>query len=358
MTVTANGKPVTDLANQVEKAGGAGTVGPSVQRTTLASDDPAVASLDKLDDWDESDRAKVNPIVGQAGIAANSGAAGDTVPRVILCTDDPAVTALEKIDDWDESDRAKVNPIVGQAGIASNSGAAGDTVPRVILCTDDPAVTSLAVIDDWDGTDGSAAGSDGVKILGIARSSQKAAVANGSAALLVANLYNELVNAGYQWATDSNRTEESDPLNEQATVDSAVNLQAITDGTAAAYAPSVDGIEMFGSSGISWQTYLLGGVGAAATDRTVTVTFEASNDVEVPAGTRIWADISAMAVDLTTGAALALPLTATGGVTAKNTIVDFQGLNVKRVRMKYIFDGLTGSTNGKVVINARRIAIT
>ena len=29
----------------------------------------AAASLNVLDDWDESDRAKVNPIVGQAGIS-------------------------------------------------------------------------------------------------------------------------------------------------------------------------------------------------------------------------------------------------------------------------------------------------
>lgn len=44
------------------------------------------ASASVLDDWDESDRAKVNLIVGQAGIAAGTGIDGVTVPRVTLAT--------------------------------------------------------------------------------------------------------------------------------------------------------------------------------------------------------------------------------------------------------------------------------
>jgi len=46
----------------------------------------AATSLAILDDWDESDRAKVNLIVGQAGIAAGTGVDGATVPRVTLAT--------------------------------------------------------------------------------------------------------------------------------------------------------------------------------------------------------------------------------------------------------------------------------
>jgi len=59
--------------------------------TTAAA---AAASLSVLDDWDESDRAKVNPIVGQAGVAAGAGAVGATVQRVTLASDDPAVSRL------------------------------------------------------------------------------------------------------------------------------------------------------------------------------------------------------------------------------------------------------------------------
>lgn len=56
-------------------------------------------------------------------------------------------TALQIMDDWDESDRAKVNPIVGQAGVAAGAGAVGATVPRVTLASDDPAVTDLAALE-------------------------------------------------------------------------------------------------------------------------------------------------------------------------------------------------------------------
>lgn len=43
--------------------------------------------------------------------------------------------AAEIMDDWDESNRAAVNLIVGQAGIAGGSGVDGATVPRVTLAT-------------------------------------------------------------------------------------------------------------------------------------------------------------------------------------------------------------------------------
>lgn len=58
------------------------------------------------------------------------------------------LTALQIIDDWDESDRAKVNPIVGQAGVAAGAGAVGVTVQRVTLASDDPAVVALQVLDN------------------------------------------------------------------------------------------------------------------------------------------------------------------------------------------------------------------
>ena len=47
-----------------------------------------------------------------------------------------AATSLAVIDDWDESDRAKVNPIAGQAGVQGGSGAVSATTQRVVLATD------------------------------------------------------------------------------------------------------------------------------------------------------------------------------------------------------------------------------
>ncbi len=59
----------------------------------------AAASLAVIDDWDETDRAKVNLIVGQAGIAAGAGSVSATVPRVTHASDDPVTTAVQLIDD-------------------------------------------------------------------------------------------------------------------------------------------------------------------------------------------------------------------------------------------------------------------
>ena len=47
----------------------------------------AAASLAIIDDWDESDRAKVNPIVGQAGVQGGSGTVSSSTQRVVLATD-------------------------------------------------------------------------------------------------------------------------------------------------------------------------------------------------------------------------------------------------------------------------------
>jgi hypothetical protein len=62
--------------------------------TFAVQDAAAEASLSVLGDWDETDRAKVNIIVGQAGVAAGAGAVAATVPRVTLASDDPAVATL------------------------------------------------------------------------------------------------------------------------------------------------------------------------------------------------------------------------------------------------------------------------
>lgn len=143
---------VNPIVGQAGVAAGAGAVEATVQRTTLASDDPAVTALQIIDDWDESDRAKVNPIVGQAGVTAGAGAVDAATQRVTLASDDPAVASLGIIDDWDESDRAKVNPIAGQAGVAGGSGTVDALTQRVVLATDVGLPAGSAVIGKVDHT--------------------------------------------------------------------------------------------------------------------------------------------------------------------------------------------------------------
>ncbi len=50
-----------------------------------------------LDDWDESDRAKVNLIAGQAGITAGAGNVAANTPRITVAADDPLVTRLGEV---------------------------------------------------------------------------------------------------------------------------------------------------------------------------------------------------------------------------------------------------------------------
>jgi hypothetical protein len=58
----------------------------STENTNSAA---AAGSLSVLDDWDESDRAKVNLVAGQAGVDGGGGAATSKTLRVILSTDSP-----------------------------------------------------------------------------------------------------------------------------------------------------------------------------------------------------------------------------------------------------------------------------
>ncbi len=88
-----------------------------------------------IDDWDSNDRCKVSPIAGQDGVAAGAGAVSATVQRMTLASDDPAVASLALLDDIVSSGRAQANLIVGQAGIAGGTGTDGATVPRVTLAT-------------------------------------------------------------------------------------------------------------------------------------------------------------------------------------------------------------------------------
>lgn len=91
--------------------------------------------------------------VGNVNLSEIGGNPVDTGPgiadigtlRTISASDDPAVTALQIMDDWDESDRAKVNPIVGQAGVDGGVGnASSKTLRTVPAGASSATVTSVA----------------------------------------------------------------------------------------------------------------------------------------------------------------------------------------------------------------------
>jgi hypothetical protein len=73
----------------------AGAADAGTQRTTLASDDPAVALLGTIDTdtsniagWDETGRAAVNLVASQVGVAANRGDAGANTVRMAIADND------------------------------------------------------------------------------------------------------------------------------------------------------------------------------------------------------------------------------------------------------------------------------
>lgn len=129
------GNTVTVAAHAVTNAG-----------TFAVQDATAQASLSVIDDWDESDRAKVNPIVGQAGVAAGAGAVGATVQRVTLASDDPAVAALQIIDNAISGNEMQVD-VLTMPTVTVNAHAvtnAGTFATQV----DGAALTALQLIDN------------------------------------------------------------------------------------------------------------------------------------------------------------------------------------------------------------------
>lgn len=77
-----------------------------------------------------------NSITVDGSITANAGTNLNTSALALESGNLKTITgSLNIMDDWDESDRCKVNPIVGQAGVAAGSGTVGSTTQRVVLAT-------------------------------------------------------------------------------------------------------------------------------------------------------------------------------------------------------------------------------
>lgn len=106
----------------------------------------AATSLAVVDDWDESDRAKVNIIVGQAGIAGGTGTDGATVPRVTLATNValPAGTnAIGKLAANSGVDIGDVDVTSVPAPLSTTGGGTEATALRVTVATDSTGVLSV-----------------------------------------------------------------------------------------------------------------------------------------------------------------------------------------------------------------------
>lgn len=119
----------------------------------------AAASLAVIDDWDQSDRCAVNPISGQAGVAAGAGSVGATTQRMTLASDDPSVVSLASIDaksvtertaDYDSGAGTVATKMVGIALPASGGPVAGGTSTNPLRV--DPTGTTTQPVSDAGGS--------------------------------------------------------------------------------------------------------------------------------------------------------------------------------------------------------------
>lgn len=106
-------------------------------------------SVEIMDDWDESDRAKVNPIVGQAGVQGGSGVVGANTQRVVLATDVALPAGTNNIGDVDVL-TVPVDPFGLNADAAATAGSTGSMQSKFRLMTSqlDSIKTAVETIDN------------------------------------------------------------------------------------------------------------------------------------------------------------------------------------------------------------------
>lgn len=120
--------------------------------TEIATDDAGAAGHVQIVKLAIAADGSATVLPGDAtdGLLVNLGANNDVTVAGVASAANQAteIASLSVLDDWDETDRAKVNVIAGQAGVAAGTGAVGASVQRVTLASDDPAVASLGTLDN------------------------------------------------------------------------------------------------------------------------------------------------------------------------------------------------------------------
>jgi hypothetical protein len=222
----------------------------------------------------------------------------------------------------------------------------------VTIATDDVVSTATGIHDV-----AAAAKLGGMRLIGNATAALQAAVAANDDAKINTDLSGQVRLASHTIATTSDRSEEIDPLSAQYDAISLVSLEAVAADPGASYAPSSAGQAWGGYGPLSIGLYLLGGVGAAAADRTVTVTIEATNGQTVAAAVA-WADITESVKSLKTGVDSAASFTSTGA-TAYSDILTLrrEDSNFTHFRVKYDWDADPSVTPGRIVAMARGAAL-
>lgn len=162
-----------------------------------------------------------------------------------------SATSLAVIDDWDESDRAKVNPVVGQAGLAAGTGVDAANALRVSLATDIPLPTGSNAIGKLAANSGVDIGD--VDILSIAAGDNNIGnvdIVTVPAPLSTTGGGTEAAALRVTLASDSTGVVSVDDNGTSLTVDGTVAVNALPDATST-YAPSSDNSAAYEASSVA-----------------------------------------------------------------------------------------------------------
>lgn len=132
-----------------------GTISLPTGAATETSAAAAATSLAVIDDWDESDRAKVNLIAGVAGITAGAGAVAAGTPRVTLASDDPLVAKLPALGPKASSGSVSVaNSFLTAAALGDGSvnTAESITVVNTVQLVEFFNISANVIWASWTGT--------------------------------------------------------------------------------------------------------------------------------------------------------------------------------------------------------------
>lgn len=310
--------------------------------------------------------------IGGTAYALGSVAMAASAP-VTIATDDTMFTALDTAVDAIDTNTDDIPNVIGTDGAAGPSktlsvaGTKADgTINEVLigtgtmadalavtLATDDVVSTATGIHDV-----AAAAKLGGFRLLGNATTALQTAVsAAGDDAKINTDLSGQIRLASHNIATTSDSVREGDPLSAQYDAISLVSNEAVAADPGASYAPSSAGQAWGGYGPASVGLYILGGIGAAAADRTVTVTVEATNGQTVAAAV-VWVPITESVKSLLTGLDSAASFTSTGAVAYSDILtLRREDANFTHYRIKYDWSADPSVTNGIIVAMARGAAI-
>lgn len=317
LQVDGNGALFTAETARGEHDAGVSTVGPQIMAEAKDFDGAALPNTVQEGD-------AVRPAASLAGVQYITPVSDDGANTPVIFHDASISTAsggnvgFMNVVEAKDFDGSALPNAVGAEGDAVRLAASLTGVQYSMPVSEDGASTPMVTHDT--AISSAAGGNVGFMTMLNARSSQNTAVQNADACRPIANIYGEQVQAGHTWATNSNRSEEIDPVDEHYGEEELIDTTDIAAATN--YYPSSTGKAMGNFNNM--MLHLVGSGG-------VTVTVEAKIDDSTD-----WADVTLGANNLITNTHAASYVDTSG-------MLQFKDLWVRNVRVKVV---TSDATNG------------